>query len=89
MKARQILAGAAFDPDALKVLYKAFDGAWDAIAPTTSQRAEAIEAARLELANIVLGLAREGSNDPEQIKDTALQVWWSVNLNKSAAERFG
>ena len=83
MKARQILANTAFGPDTLKALYQAFDEAWDTIAPTISQRAEALEVARTRLANIVLVLARNGSNDPEQIKNAAIQMW-SANPNKLA-----
>ena len=31
MKARGMIAGAAFGPDVLKVLYEAFDAAWQEI----------------------------------------------------------
>ena len=45
VKARQLIKGAVYDPAALKVIYKAFDDAWDQIAPAVSGRADALEAA--------------------------------------------
>jgi hypothetical protein len=78
VKARLLIGNRAYGPDTLKVLFKAFDDAWDAVAPDVSSRAEAIEAARLKLANIILSLASEDSNDAERIKDTALQVMAAI-----------
>jgi hypothetical protein len=74
-KAHQILADAAFSSDTLKILFKAFDDAWEQIAPSVSSRADAIEEARIRLAKIVLSLARNGSNDAEQIRDCATLLW--------------
>ena len=74
MKARQIIAGGAYGPDQLKALGKAFDDAWARIAPTVSSRAKAIEATRLKLADILLGLAKEGNFDPQWLADTAVQL---------------
>ena len=56
MKARRLIGGAAFQPDELKVIFDAFDEAWEEIAPDVSVRAKAIEAARFSLATIVLFL---------------------------------
>ena len=53
MKAQKLIAGANFGPEQLKAIKKAFDEAWQAIAPQVSQRPEAIAAARLKLASIV------------------------------------
>jgi len=75
MKARQLIGRASYGPDELKVLFKAFDDAWERIAPGVSGRAEAIEAARIKLANVILGLAHNGSRDAEQIKDAALHIF--------------
>jgi len=75
MKARQLISGGAYGPDQLKVLYKGFDKAWDAVAPGVSARAGAVEAARMKLANIVLGLAKGDSRDAEAIKDAAIQIF--------------
>jgi hypothetical protein len=73
VKARQLIASASYDSGQLKVLGKAFDDAWERIAPHVSDRAEAIEAARLTLADIVLGLAKTGNFDSEKIADAAVQ----------------
>ena len=59
MKARRQVASAVYDPATLKVIGKAFDDAWEQIAPQVSARAYAIEAARLRLAEIVLGLTKD------------------------------
>src|SRR5262245_19167683 len=75
MKARQILNGASFAPEQLRVLFEAFDRAWAAIAVKVGDDPQAIEAARLKLANLILGLARDGNpDDPERLKTTALQL---------------
>ena len=74
MKARQLIGNAAFGPDKLRVLFKAFDEAWDSIAATVGNDPLAIEAARLRLANTILVLAQKSNTDAEQIKDTALDI---------------
>lgn len=74
MKARQLIASGSYGPDQLKALGKAFDDAWDRIAPTISKRPRAIEAARLKLADIVLGLAKNGNFDAQWLADSAVQV---------------
>jgi hypothetical protein len=74
MKARKLIESASYDPDTLKVLFQAFDDAWTQVAPTMSNRpGDAIEAARMRLASIILGLARTGTFDPHQLADTAVQ----------------
>jgi hypothetical protein len=74
MKARRLIANASYDPDQLKALGKAFDDAWDRFSPNVSSRAEAVEAARLKLAEIILGLAKKGNVDPRWLADTAVQM---------------
>jgi hypothetical protein len=78
MKAANSLAARPYGPDELKVLFKAFDDAWDVIAPSITSRPGAIEAARLKLANVIPGLARYGNSDPERIKNAALQIMGST-----------
>jgi hypothetical protein len=39
MKARQLIGGAAFPPDVLKVIFEAFDDAWLEVAGDVSTRA--------------------------------------------------
>ena len=58
MKARLLIANAAFGPDDLKKISAAFDAAWDQVSANVSSRPDAIEAARIKLANIIIGLAR-------------------------------
>jgi hypothetical protein len=74
MKARQLISAGMYGPDTLKVLFKAFDDAWEAMASTITDGAGATEAARLKLANVILSLAHDGATDPETIKDTALVI---------------
>ena len=74
MKARRLIESASYDPEQLKVLRTAFDEAWEGIAPGVSARPAAIEAARLKLAEIILGLAKNGKLDPQQLADGAVQL---------------
>ena len=74
MKARQMIEGASFDPHQLKVITSAFDDAWEQIAPTLSTSATAVEVARLKLANIVLNLAKNGTQDSERLTEAALKI---------------
>jgi hypothetical protein len=74
MKARQLIASGSYGPDQLKALGKAFDDAWDRVAPTVSNRPKAIDAARLKLAEIILSLAKNGNFDPQWLADTAVHV---------------
>src|SRR5262245_18877174 len=72
MKARQRIAGASYGPDELETLAKAFDDAWERVSPHVST--DATEAARLTLADIILGLAKQGTFDPERLADAAVQL---------------
>lgn len=74
MKPPQFSSGTSYDPDQLKALYKAFDDAWARVAPDVSARPKAIEATRLKLAEIILGLAKNGNFDPKQVADAAVQL---------------
>jgi hypothetical protein len=82
MRARQLIGGAAYGPAVLAVLYKAFDAAWNDVAPTVSKRPDAIKAARRRLADIILSLAKRDSSDAEPIKTQAVQMF---RLNKPRA----
>jgi hypothetical protein len=75
MDARQLIGGAAFPPDVLKVLYDAFDDAWTEAAPDVSGDATVVEAARLSLAEIVLDVARSGPIDRDRIKAGAVDAF--------------
>ena len=74
MQARALIGGASFDPKTLHDLYKAFDDAWDQIAPEVSKRGEALEAARMKLAEFVLELANKGTLDPEKLTEAAVAM---------------
>jgi len=74
MKARQLIDGAPFAPEVLKVIGQAFDQAWAAIAPHFGDDPEDIERARFRLANAVLSVASEESRDVEVLKRGSLQA---------------
>jgi hypothetical protein len=72
MRARALIDGAAFGPDALKVIGQAFDEAWEEIAGNFGDPQD-IEQARFRLANAVLSIAQEDSRNVEALKHAALQ----------------
>ena len=59
MRARQKIDGAAFGPEALKVIGQAFDAAWAEIADNFGGDPLAVEAARLKPADAFLSIANE------------------------------
>jgi hypothetical protein len=77
MKARQLILSASYAPEQLKALGKGLEDAWERIAPHVSARADAIEAARLTLADIVLGLAKQGDFDPGRLTEAAVRLMLS------------
>jgi hypothetical protein len=74
MKARQLISSASYGPDQLKLLFEAFDQAWEAMAVDAGEDSAAIEVARLRLANTILALAGKGNLDPAQLKNAALKL---------------
>jgi hypothetical protein len=74
MKARQLINNASYGPESLKVLFQAFDDAWEEMAGELGNNTLAKQAARLKLANVILDVARDGGRDPEQIKNAALKA---------------
>jgi len=74
MKARQLISNASYGPEELKVLFAAFDQAWAAVEADVGAEPSAVEAARLKLANIILGLAGQGRRDIAWLKATALRL---------------
>jgi hypothetical protein len=73
MRARQLIDGASFGPDALKAIVEAFDQAWSEIAANFQDDPIAWEEARLGLAEALLSIANEESRDVEVLKRAALQ----------------
>jgi hypothetical protein len=68
MKARRLIESSCYNSEQLKAVGKAFDDAWEQIAPEVSTRPAAIEAARMKLAQIVLSLAKNGTVDPHELR---------------------
>jgi hypothetical protein len=74
MKARQLIRDSALGPETLNAVFQAFDGAWGQIAQQFGNDAVAIETARVRLATIVLGLAKD-TRDPAQLQDSAVKIF--------------
>jgi len=74
MEARRLIDGAAFGPEAVKVMGEAFDQAWAEIAGNFGGNPIEIETARLKLAEAMLSVATEASIDVAALKACALQA---------------
>jgi hypothetical protein len=72
MKARPLIDGASYGPDALKAITQAYDEAWDVVAGNFGEGS--IEAGRMRLANAILSVACEDSRDVEALKRGALEA---------------
>jgi hypothetical protein len=68
------LAGASYDPAKLRILYGAYDGVWRRIADDVGERPEAIRAAQLKLANVILALAERGIWRVATLRQAALDI---------------
>jgi hypothetical protein len=84
MKARNLIYGAVYGPDAIKVIAEAFESAWGDIASRYDGAEEIVERVRLRLAHAVLAVADENSRDVGELKQKALQVM-SLNWGGRAA----
>jgi hypothetical protein len=73
IKARHLIDGAAFGPEALKALGSAFDAAWAEISANFGNDPVDAEKARLRLAKALLSIANEESRDVGVLKRGALQ----------------
>ena len=73
VKAKQLIDGASYGPDALKAIGQAFDEAWFQIAGNFGDDPAEIEKARRELARALLSVANEDSRDVGVLKQAALQ----------------
>jgi hypothetical protein len=74
MKAREVIDGASFGPEALKVIGQAFDAAWQSIVGNFGNDPYDIERARMRLAEAVLSVAADDACDVEALKNGALQA---------------
>jgi hypothetical protein len=73
-KAHQLFSSASYDPDTLNMLGEVLDEAWASIASHFGNDFRKIEAARIQLATIVLDLARDGQLGQLQITRTAARL---------------
>jgi hypothetical protein len=74
MRARALIEGASFGPDALKAIYQAFDAAWASIAGNFGDEPRVVDEARLRLAKAVLSVADDESRDANVLRMAALEV---------------
>jgi hypothetical protein len=75
VKAREIIQGASFDAEKLKILFAAFDSVWAEVAGGVGADPQAIDAARGRLASIVLTLAEHGPVDLAGLRSAARQLF--------------
>ena len=73
MRAKKLIDGAAFGPDAVKAIGQAFDAAWAEIANNFGDDPVDIDNARYALATALLSIASEDSRDVEVLRKAALQ----------------
>jgi hypothetical protein len=65
----------SFDPDALRMIFAAYDAAWKEIAPRVSPEPAALEWARMSLATIVLGLGSAGAITSDRLTTIAVAMF--------------
>ena len=73
MESRQLIAGAAYGPEALKVIEQAFDEAWRDIAGNFGDDPPDIEKARNRLARAILSIADDDSRNVSVLRQAALE----------------
>lgn len=74
MKARRLIEGSLYQPETLQIIIQAFDQGCAEIADHFGTDPRTVEDARTRLAHACLIVSREDSDDPERIKNDALQV---------------
>ena len=72
-RARELMDGASFGPDALRAIGRAFDLAWAEIANNFGDDPIDAEKARLRLAKALLSISHEDSREVDVLKRAALQ----------------
>jgi hypothetical protein len=72
VRARLLIDGASFGPEAVTAIGQAFDVAWSEIANNFGNDPRDIDNARYALATALLGIANEDSRDVEVLKRAAL-----------------
>ena len=74
MKARRLIESSDFPPEALHVMFQAFDEAWAEVSHHFATDEAEKEHARTRLAHAILAVARGDSDNVERLKNEALQV---------------
>jgi hypothetical protein len=74
MKARRLIESSDFPPEALHVMFQAFDKAWSEVSHHFAADESEKERARTRLAHAILAVAGADSRDAERLKNEALQV---------------
>jgi len=72
-KARHLIDGASFGPEALKAIGEAFDAAWAEVSSNFGDDMVDVDKARRRLAKALLSIANEDSRDVAVLKRAALQ----------------
>ena len=81
MRADNLIRSSTHGPEELRVLFQAFDDAWERIRPSVGQDPHAVEDARGRLAMIILSLAEADTfglttaNTATTIADAATELW--------------
>ncbi|HEX2840870.1 hypothetical protein [Hyphomicrobium sp.] len=79
MPLNRLIDGGSFTPEALKVVYEAFDLAWEEIASRYGDDLARIDFARTTLAQTILSVAGSDPKDPHLLKTTALASFARFN----------
>jgi hypothetical protein len=75
VKARLLISNASYGPDSLKILFEAFDNAWQQLAPACGNDPQAVEATRVRLAETILALAQVRTTlDADELTESALKA---------------
>ncbi len=79
MPVRKLIDNASFAPEALEVIYAAFDAAWEEVASQVGPDPTAIAFARERLAQAVMSAAAINTTDPTRIKTDAVAAFQSTD----------
>jgi hypothetical protein len=81
MKARRLIEGAFFGPEALKTITRAFEEAWSSIGSNFGTDPQDVDKARLRLATALLSVASDHSRDVDALKRAGLEAM-ALNYRK-------
>ena len=77
--ARDLIEESSYGPETLKVLYQAFDEAWETMAEKYANDPDLAEIARIKLANSIMSFPVEEITTAKQIRDSSLQIMALAN----------